>query len=43
MFEINYFKIWILGILCKTIMHRNRFGQAYYRDLLKRIPTKFTL
>jgi hypothetical protein len=42
-FEINYFKIWILGILYKTIMHKNRFGQVYYKDHLNRILRKFTL
>jgi hypothetical protein len=43
MFEITYFKIWILGILYKTIMHKNRFGQVYCIDLLKRIQIKFIL
>jgi hypothetical protein len=43
MFEINYFKIWILVILYKTIIHKNRFGQVNWVHLLKRNPQKFGL
>jgi hypothetical protein len=37
MLEINFFKISVLGILYKTIMHKNRFSQVYSVDLLKSI------
>jgi hypothetical protein len=40
-FVIKYLKIWCIGILYKTIMHKMEFGQTYYKYLLKRIWNKF--
>jgi hypothetical protein len=32
-----------MGILYKTILHKQRFGQAQCTNLVKRIQIKFTL
>jgi hypothetical protein len=42
-FVIKYLKFWFIGIFYNAIMHKNRFGQAYYQDIVKRILNKFTL
>jgi hypothetical protein len=33
----------MIGILYNAIMHNMEFGQAYYKDFLKRNPKKFIL
>jgi hypothetical protein len=42
-FVINFFNIWIIGILYNVTMHNMEFGEAYCKELAKRIPTKFIL
>jgi hypothetical protein len=42
-FVINFSKIWMIGILYNAIMHNLEFGQAYSKDLLKRILWRFIL
>jgi hypothetical protein len=42
-FVINYFKIWFIVILYNAIMLKREFGQAYGKDILKRIIYKFIL
>jgi hypothetical protein len=40
-FVINYFKMGFIAIFYKEIILKTGFGQAYYKDILKRIPRKF--
>jgi hypothetical protein len=38
----TFFNISIIEIFYRAILHEKEFGQAYCKDLFKRIPKKFT-